>query len=72
MCFIKGGTYKMKNKEYNFSVEEDTLIRNEVTETDDPDVFSVKKIPIITKDIFIQLLNIWGNEVKTEEEDENV
>lgn len=53
---------------YNFSIEDDTLIKNEITETDDPMVFSVKKVPIITKEVFSELYKMWINNDEKEEE----
>lgn len=53
---------------YNFSIEDDTLIKNEITETDDPMVFNVKKVPIITKEVFSELYKMWINNDEKEEE----
>lgn len=53
---------------YNFSIEDDTLIKNEITETDDPMVFNVKKVPIITKEVFSELYKMWINNDEKKEE----
>lgn len=53
---------------YNFSIEDDTLIKNEITETEDPMVFHVKKVPIITKEVFSELYKMWINNDEKEEE----
>ena len=53
---------------YNFSIEDDTLIKNEITETDDPMVVNVKKVPIITKEVFSELYKMWINNDEKEEE----
>jgi len=51
--------------DYNFSIENDTLLRNEISNTEEKNVFQVRKTPIITKEVFKELYRIWI------EEDEN-
>ena len=46
--------------EINFSIEDNTLIRNEVIPHDTEDnVFIIKKIPIFTKDVFVECYKRW-------------
>lgn len=48
------------DKEYNFSIENDTLIINEVTPVEgEENTFKIRKTPIIHKDAFIQCYEMW-------------
>lgn len=45
--------------QFEFVIESDTLIRNEISNTDEPNVFSVKKVPVINKEAFVKCFNEW-------------
>ena len=46
--------------EISFSIEDDALIKNTIIAQDSGDnTFTVKKEPIITKDVFIECFNRW-------------
>ena len=45
--------------EFEFIIENDTLIRNEITHTDEPNIFTVKRVPIINKETFIKCFTEW-------------
>lgn len=46
--------------EINFSIEDDALIKNTIIAQDSNDnTFTVKKEPIITKDVFVECFNRW-------------
>ena len=49
--------------EFDFSIENDTLIRHEITHTDQSNVFQIKKVPVINKEAFLKCFNEWLNPV---------
>ena len=55
--------------DFNFNVENDVLYCNEVSGTDVPNVFTVTKKPIITKEIFKELYRAW---IENDDEEEVV
>ena len=54
--------------DFNFNIENDILYRNEIKHTENPNVFQVIKVPVMSKDVFITLYDEWI--VKKEEEDD--
>lgn len=49
--------------QFEFSFENDTLIRHEITNTDKPNEFHVKKVPVINKEAFQKCIEKWLPEV---------
>ena len=47
------------DKEISFSIENDALVKNEITPHDDDNSYIIKKTPIFTKDVFIECYNRW-------------
>ena len=47
--------------QFEFMFENDTLIRNEITNTENPNVFHVKRVPVINKEAFLMCLKQWAN-----------
>ena len=54
--------------DFNFNIENDILYRNEIEHTEQPNVFHVKKVPVMSKEVFITLYDEWI--VKKEEEND--
>ena len=52
----------MDNFDYN--IEDDTLYRNEITNMDEKNVFTVRKIPVMTKEVFQKCYELWIKEDK--------
>lgn len=50
--------------QFEFSFENDTLIRHEITNTDKPNEFHVKKIPVINKEAFLKCVEKWLPELE--------
>ena len=53
--------------QFEFVFEGDNLIRNEISKTDTPNVFQVKKIPVISKEAFLVCLKQWTNLMEDED-----
>lgn len=47
---------------YDYNIEDDTLFRNEITNTDEANVFTVRKVPVITKEAFQKCYELWIKE----------
>ena len=50
----------MDNFDYN--IENDTLYRNEITNSEEPNVFTVRKVPVMTKEVFKKCFELWIEE----------
>ena len=55
------------DKEISFSIENDALVRNTVSPTEEDNTFRITKDLIITKEVFIECYNRW---VKGEENED--
>lgn len=47
------------DKEINFSIENDALIRNVVTPMEEDNSYMIHKDPVFTKEVFIECYNRW-------------
>lgn len=47
------------DKEFSYSIEDDTLIRNDITPQDADNTYLIVKTPIITKDVFVECYRRW-------------
>lgn len=47
------------DKEINFSIENDALVKNVITPTEDDNTYMITKDPVITKEVFIECYNRW-------------
>ena len=50
------------DKEISFSIENDALVRNDVTPQDKDNTYLVVKTPVFTKDVFIECYRRWIKE----------
>lgn len=57
------------DKEISFSIENDALVRNDVTPQDADNTYLVVKTPVFTKDVFIECFKRWiqSEEIKNDE-----
>ena len=54
--------------DFNFFIEGNTLFRQEITKTETPNIFTVRKVPVINKEAFEQIAKIW---LPKEDEDDH-
>ena len=47
------------DKEISFSIENDAVIKNDVTPQDADNTYLVVKIPVITRDVFVECYRRW-------------
>lgn len=47
------------DKEISFSIENDALIRNDVTPQDADNTYLVVKTPVFTRDVFVECYKLW-------------
>lgn len=52
--------------DFNFVIEGDILFRNEISATEQQNVFTVRKVPVINKETFLACMDMW---VKSKEEE---
>ena len=50
------------DKEISFSIENDALIRNDITPQDKDNTYLVEKTPVLTRDVFIECYRRWIQE----------
>ena len=53
--------------QFEFVFENDNLIRNEISKTESPNVFQVKKVPVINREVFLMCLKQWTNLMEDED-----